>query len=254
MRNQNLIIIFGLIVLLAVGAFFIFNPKDPNANKIVVANFEECKNAGYPVMESYPSQCRDAWGNNYVEIIVNPNPTSTTTPNPTPTPNQGSCYIGGCSGQICSDQKGMVSTCEYREEYACYKTAKCERQVSGKCGWTQTSALLSCLNSSTRVAAGYLVGHVTIGPFCPVEREGEPCKTPESAYTSREAIVYAENTATVIDRVNLDKNGNYNLTLGPGKYYVQIDPAGIGKGEKKYAVIKSFETTTINFDIDTGIR
>jgi hypothetical protein len=102
--------------------------------------------------------------------------------------------------------------------------------------------------------SGYLTGHITIGPFCPVERVDDPCKTPESAYTSREALVYASNSTTVINRVHLDKNGNYNFALTPGKYFVQIDPAGIGKGEKKPATIKASETTVINFDIDTGIR
>ncbi|OGZ69030.1 MAG: hypothetical protein A3D35_02755 [Candidatus Staskawiczbacteria bacterium RIFCSPHIGHO2_02_FULL_34_9] len=58
------------------------------------------------------------------------------------------CYIGGCSSQICSDQEDVVSTCEYREEYACYKNAKCERQNDGKCGWTQTDQLTQCLNSA----------------------------------------------------------------------------------------------------------
>lgn len=55
------------------------------------------------------------------------------------------CYVGGCSSQICSDKPDMVSTCEYRAEYACYRNAKCERQSSGQCGWTQTPALLQCL-------------------------------------------------------------------------------------------------------------
>lgn len=55
------------------------------------------------------------------------------------------CYVGGCSGQICSDQKDVVSTCEYREEYACYRTATCERQKDNQCGWTQTSELTACL-------------------------------------------------------------------------------------------------------------
>ncbi len=57
----------------------------------------------------------------------------------------GACYVGGCSSQICSDQKDMVSTCEFREEYACYKTAECKRQADGKCGWTNTLELKSCL-------------------------------------------------------------------------------------------------------------
>lgn len=54
------------------------------------------------------------------------------------------CVITGCSGQICSDES-VITTCEYRAEYACYKTARCEQQASGKCGWTQTQQLQECL-------------------------------------------------------------------------------------------------------------
>jgi hypothetical protein len=249
MTNKNIITVFGVVTILVLGLFMIYGFRGSVVNNVAITSFEECKNAGYPIMESYPAQCRDAKGNNFVQIIDNPNP------EPGPNPNvPGPCYVGGCSSQICSDQKDMMSTCEYREEYACYKKTTCERQSSGQCGWTQTPALTSCLNSSTRVAAGYLTGHVTIGPFCPVEREGEPCKVPQDAYTSREAVVYESNGTTVKERIHLNKDGNYNFVLGPGKYFVQIVPAGIGAGEKKPVTITSFETTTINFDIDTGIR
>lgn len=72
------------------------------------------------------------------------------TPETTVPPVQtAKCYVGGCSGQICSDNEGMVSTCEYREEYACYKTAKCERQQNGQCGWTNTPALNMCLENAS---------------------------------------------------------------------------------------------------------
>lgn len=59
--------------------------------------------------------------------------------------SQASCFVGGCSNQLCGDQPGAISTCEYRAEYACYKTARCERQENGQCGWTQTVELTSCL-------------------------------------------------------------------------------------------------------------
>jgi len=65
-----------------------------------------------------------------------------------PAPVQGGCYVGGCSSQICSDQPDMASTCEYRESYACYQNATCERQQSGECGWTQTPALSACLTAA----------------------------------------------------------------------------------------------------------
>jgi hypothetical protein len=58
------------------------------------------------------------------------------------------CYIGGCSNQLCTDSNEMVSTCEWRESYACYRTATCERQQSGQCGWTETSELKSCLREA----------------------------------------------------------------------------------------------------------
>lgn len=57
------------------------------------------------------------------------------------------CMIGGCSGQICSneDDEPVVSTCIWTAAYACYQTARCEKQASGSCGWTQSSELQECL-------------------------------------------------------------------------------------------------------------
>jgi len=59
----------------------------------------------------------------------------------------GQCFVGGCSAQLCTDNPDAVSTCEYRAEYACYKTATCERQDNGQCGWTEDSELRSCLRN-----------------------------------------------------------------------------------------------------------
>ncbi|MDQ5950691.1 MAG: hypothetical protein QG585_633 [Patescibacteria group bacterium] len=58
------------------------------------------------------------------------------------------CFVGGCSGQICSDQKDVISNCMWTESYACYATAKCERQQNGQCGWTETSQLKMCLENA----------------------------------------------------------------------------------------------------------
>ncbi len=59
------------------------------------------------------------------------------------------CRITGCSSQICSD-KDVVTTCEYRDEYSCYRGTTCERQSNGECGWTVTEALRLCLKNPTR--------------------------------------------------------------------------------------------------------
>ena len=54
------------------------------------------------------------------------------------------CKKTGCSGTICSDED-MVSTCEFKPEYACYQQATCERQDDGQCGWTKSADLDACL-------------------------------------------------------------------------------------------------------------
>lgn len=43
-----------------------------------------------------------------------------------------------------------MTTCEYREEYGCYKAAVCQRQKDGRCGWTTTRALTECLNTASK--------------------------------------------------------------------------------------------------------
>lgn len=59
----------------------------------------------------------------------------------------GGCKVTGCSGQVCSEEE-VITTCEYKDEYACYKTANCERQEDGKCGWTPSEELVACLRSA----------------------------------------------------------------------------------------------------------
>jgi len=60
------------------------------------------------------------------------------------------CAIGGCSNQLCVNEGegDIISTCEWTEAYACYQTARCEKQSSSSCGWTQTSELTRCLSEA----------------------------------------------------------------------------------------------------------
>ncbi len=78
--------------------------------------------------------------------IVSPQPKAE--PEPQKPIASKQCFVGGCSNHVCSDQKDVVTTCEWREEYACYQKATCEVQVSGDCGWTETRELNQCLSDS----------------------------------------------------------------------------------------------------------
>lgn len=105
-----------------------------------IASFADCKAAGFPVMESYPEQCRTPDGRTFVnteqQISGSPNGIVAS-----------GCQVGGCSQQLCGEVGDeLVSTCEYRAEYACYQNhSSCERQPDGKCGWTPNEALTQCL-------------------------------------------------------------------------------------------------------------
>lgn len=64
----------------------------------------------------------------------------------TGTVSGGACVVSGCSSEICSDEE-MMSTCQFKPEYACYAKAKCERLSSGQCGWNKTSEYKACINN-----------------------------------------------------------------------------------------------------------
>jgi eight-cysteine-cluster-containing protein len=59
------------------------------------------------------------------------------------------CARTGCSGNLCAPAgETVISTCVWKEEYACYKSARCEKQSDGKCGWTPSTSLSGCLDAA----------------------------------------------------------------------------------------------------------
>ncbi|OGG08958.1 hypothetical protein A2154_00935 [Candidatus Gottesmanbacteria bacterium RBG_16_43_7] len=110
------------------------------------------------------------------------------------------CQIGGCSGQLCYDpatDPGMT-TCQWQDEYACYKNAICQRQADGKCSWTQTDQLKSCL--------GGIKPSPTINP-CP----GDNCISVPPA--DRCNIVCPLKSA--VDMINCQCLGGISPTVKP---------------------------------------
>ncbi len=68
-------VVVVLIILLGAGAWFVFGPgkaaaptvAQPVVSAADVKSFEACVAAGYPVMESYPRQCKTPDGRTYAE-------------------------------------------------------------------------------------------------------------------------------------------------------------------------------------------
>jgi hypothetical protein len=84
------------------------------------------------------------------------------------------CYVGGCSGQLCGDTQNLVSTCEWRESYACYQGAACERQANGQCGWTLAASLASCLSARGETCGGITGKPCAAGSTC-VDDPNDDC-------------------------------------------------------------------------------
>ncbi len=103
---------------------------------------------------------------------------------------------------------------------------------------------------------GTLEGTVTIGPLTPVQSENVTPTTPCSVYEARKIVVFSANGQQKLHDVNIDCQGHYEIQLAPGTYTVDINHAGIdyAAGLPKQVTITADRTTTLDVDIDTGIR
>lgn len=140
LKIGGLLLLAGALVVIGLIIYDMAPRMSASVPTPVITNFEECAAAGNPIMESYPPQCRTKDGRLFVQDI------------PPQTGNEGitfnGCAVAGCSGQLCvsaDEAANMVTTCEYRAEYACYQEASCEPQANGRCGWTETAELKQCL-------------------------------------------------------------------------------------------------------------
>jgi hypothetical protein len=107
---------------------------------------------------------------------------------------------------------------------------------------------------------GVLAGNVTVGPLSPVERVGvSPTPPPPEVFTSRHLIVYEADGVTKVADVPIEAagfHGTYSLSLSPGTYVLDVPRQGIGHASPLPArvTIEAGKTTTVDVDIDTGIR
>ena len=100
-------------------------------------------------------------------------------------------------------------------------------------------------------------GNCTVGPLSPVEIAGAPQPTPPpEVFTSRGLEIYPEGSTKLFTKLSFSADGTYSVQLPVGNYTVQLPPGGIefAKGLPAVVTIKSGEVTTLDINIDTGIR
>ncbi len=118
----------------------------------------------------------------------------------------------------------------------------------------------SNFDDSGTAQKGILTGNVSIGPLCPVERipPDPQCQPTEETYKAWPIAVWTADKSKKVAQLEPDAAGTFRTLLAAGNYFVDIDkqqPIGIGGHNLPATVtIKAGGTTTLDINIDTGIR
>jgi hypothetical protein len=142
------------------------------------------------------------------------------------------CVHGGCSSHLCGEASDgpIVSTCEWRDEYACYQAAECARQADGQCGFTETNELTDCLAGGG--AGGGLQWYATCGdPVCSDQQEQDDPAVPNCGAAMAEGSACTDEGARCetrscgVDHVcaATDPIGNFGCPISRARYKRDVD-------------------------------
>ena len=106
---------------------------------------------------------------------------------------------------------------------------------------------------------GYLKGKISIGPICPVETSAldSACMATAETYKTYPVSVFTNDGLNKITQISPELNGSFMIYLYPGNYILKLEaiaPHAGGSNLPMKVIINSQDTTSINIDIDTGIR
>ena len=106
---------------------------------------------------------------------------------------------------------------------------------------------------------GILEGKISIGPICPVETDppNPACLPTAETYKAYPVSVWSATGKTKITSITPALDGLYHLELSQGNYLVILENEHNRIGSSNLPteiLIRPFEKTILNIDIDTGIR
>ncbi len=94
-----------------------------------------------------------------VEVSVTPAPTDDLPPPPPDDEIElecttaSDCMVGGCSSTLCATPEYLsqiTTTCEWKEEYACYKQIGCGC-INNQCSWVETTEFKFCVDAARKI-------------------------------------------------------------------------------------------------------
>ena len=106
---------------------------------------------------------------------------------------------------------------------------------------------------------GFLEGKISIGPICPVERiPPDPgCLPTAETYIAYPVSIWTSNGKIKVAQIYPSLDGTFNIELAPGDYHVVLENSQNRIGSSNLPAdisVVSENTTTLNINIDTGIR
>jgi len=101
-----------------------------------------------------------------------------------------------------------------------------------------------------------LTGKVIFGPLRPVAKEGMPKPDAPKMYEGRFVVIYSEDPKRVVARLPLTGTGNYECSLAPGSYIVDMKLKIPERSSElpKHIQLKEGETVALNININTGMQ
>jgi hypothetical protein len=123
----------------------------------------------------------------------------------------------------------------------------------------RVSFALAMLVSSVVTAsdqAGFVEGHINVGPLSPVEQAGGPAPNVlAEAYASLKVTIFKADGKTEIAQFTPDSQGKFRQSLAPGRYVLDIGRGRMTKANLPQTItIVSDQTVRVDINIDTGIR
>jgi len=122
------------------------------------------------------------------------------------------------------------------------------------------AVIFSCSEQNLLTGSGVLKGKISIGPICPVERipPDPACLPTMETYKAWATAVWTVNKISKVATLSPKLDGTYEIDLPAGNYVVDFEVSrtfGVGGSNLPKAIsIANKDTTTLNINIDTGIR
>ena len=104
--NIRIVLLVIFVLLLVLGFLYVWvygKSNEGNGSGKIVTSFEECMNAGNPVMESYPRRCRTSDGREFTERVNTPD---------VPFQPPADSNLGGVCNNLCGDGVCQEMVCQ----------------------------------------------------------------------------------------------------------------------------------------------